>query len=190
MYDCKFFNQNKVKKNSPFVNGGFTILELLIVIVTMTLLFGAGYANYREFQKREHLEGAARMIRGDLRLAQEMALAGRKPTEPAGNPCETNDLGGYVFVRSSAYSAGPPKVAASYEIYAVCPSWGTNRVLVKGPVELPEDVDLLSFGSNRFTFLVLGKGTDLVSNLDLRVQFVGTGMANRTITITTQGSIN
>ena len=39
-------------------SNGFTLIELLIVVVTMTLLFGVGFANYRDFQKREYLKTA------------------------------------------------------------------------------------------------------------------------------------
>lgn len=66
---------NKLKK-SP----GFTLIELLIVVVTMSLMFGIGFANYRDFQGRQILQGAVEKIKGDLRFTQELALAGKKPT--------------------------------------------------------------------------------------------------------------
>lgn len=171
------------------LSGGFTLVELIIVIVSMVLIFSVGYGNYRGFQRRQHLESAVRMVMGDLRLAQGMALAGRKPTEPAGNACTTGVLGGYVFSRTTAYLAGPPEIPASYTIFALCPDWG-NRVAVKGPVELPEDINLLAFGGgNRFMFRVLGRGIDRSSNVTLTFNFVGGGVANRSITITPAGNI-
>ncbi|OGM28437.1 hypothetical protein A2962_04750 [Candidatus Woesebacteria bacterium RIFCSPLOWO2_01_FULL_39_61] len=189
MNDSPLPNPRKVKVYFRKNEAGFTLVELIIVIVTMVLIFSLGYANYRGFQRRQHLESAVRMVMGDLRLAQGMALAGRKPEEPVGNACQTNVLGGYVFSRTTGYSAGPPEIPASYTIYAVCPDWG-QRVAVKGPIELPENINLLAFGGgNRFIFRVLGRGTDRNTDIVLTFNYVDSGVANRSITITPAGNI-
>lgn len=59
-------------------NQGFTFVELLVVMVTMALLFSLGYANYRDFSRRQEIESWARRIEGDLRLAQQYASSGKK----------------------------------------------------------------------------------------------------------------
>ena len=180
-------------KNLPkkkFLNRGFSLVELIIVMTSTVLIFSIGYANYRGFQKRQHLENAVRQIKGDLRLAQEMALANRKPMDPPGNSCETNELGGYIFSKLQGYTPGPPKQPAAYEIYAACPDWA-RRVLVKGPAYLPDSIDLADFGGgNRFLFMILGKGVDKSSNVVFTLSFVGGGVANKTITITPSGRID
>lgn len=177
--------QHDTSDKKSFLNKhykGFSLVELMIVIATMVLIFGTGYANYRSFQRRQHLESAVRMVTADLRLAQEMALAGRKPQEPVGNNCVTNVLGGYVFWRNQASPA-------QYSIYAVCPNWA-NRVLVKGPIDMPEDVTLVvPVAGDRFRFNVLARGTNQNSNVVLTVGFVGSGVTNQTITVTPAGNI-
>jgi Tfp pilus assembly protein FimT len=55
------------------------MIELLIAVVTMALMFTVGFANYRDFQTRQVLKGAVEKVKGDLRFAQQLSLAGRKP---------------------------------------------------------------------------------------------------------------
>lgn len=55
---------------------GYTVIEILIVVIIMFILFGVGTAGYRGFQRRKELDGAANKIKADLRLAQEMAMSG------------------------------------------------------------------------------------------------------------------
>ncbi len=64
--------------NQYFIVKGFTYVELLVAMSVMLLLFGVGFANYRDFQRRQQVESAARTVLSDLRLAQESALSGRK----------------------------------------------------------------------------------------------------------------
>jgi prepilin-type N-terminal cleavage/methylation domain-containing protein len=102
---------------------GFTLIELLVVISVMVLIFGLGYANFRGFRRRQMVESAARQIRGDLRLAQEQALAGAKPA----TDCPT--LNGYNFY--------PRLAERRYEIVPNCE--GGFPAPIKS-VELPEDI--------------------------------------------------
>ena len=79
------------------IKSGFTLIELMVVMLIMSLLFGLGFANFRDFQRRQILEGAVRAVKGDLRYAQELALAGRKPDNQDGKSCAIADsvLHGY-----------------------------------------------------------------------------------------------
>ena len=96
------------KENSNNLKKGFTIVELVMVIVIMAILFSMGTISYRDYQRRQYLEGAATMVEADLRLAQEMALSGKKPQDPPGNDCLSNNLEGYAFRRERIYDSGPP----------------------------------------------------------------------------------
>lgn len=133
---------------------GFTLIELVVVIMTMGLLFGFGYANYRGFQRRQQLDSVAREFKTNLRLAQQLALTGKKAPE-----CST--LEGYRVSR-----AGPQ----SYEIGAVCDGTetcnNTPSYCIK-TVQIPSNITLGPFPApgNRFTFLVLTQGVDRAATI-------------------------
>ncbi|SRR4030042_6579661 len=69
-----------LRLGEPTARRGYTLLELLIVIVTMVLVSTVGMASYRSFQRRKVLDGSALKVQSDLRLAQEMSLSGKKPS--------------------------------------------------------------------------------------------------------------
>lgn len=162
---------------------GYSLIELTFVVATLVGIFSLGYANYREFQRRQYLDSAIRQTIADLRLAQQMAVSGYKPPTPAGNDCETQELGGYIFDRGTT--------PAAYRIYAVCPDW-SNRVLVKGSVSLPSGVSMLSIGTpgNRFLFLPLARGIDQNSNVTITLRYTDSGVADRSIVVTPEGEIH
>src|SRR3972149_10727847 len=73
---------------------GYTLIEILVALTIMVLLFLTGFASYRAFSRRQELVSAVRQVQGDLRQAQENAIASKKP---AG--CGALDaLDGYRFV--------------------------------------------------------------------------------------------
>jgi len=184
---CFFPMQKKIIRKISKSNG-FTLIELLIVVVTMTLLFGVGFANYRDFQKREYLKTADRLIKADLRLAQEMAISGRKPQEFPGNACETQILQGYRFeLDTDNYPGGRD----SYQIDAFCgPTLGTaTRVFLKA-VNLPEGIDMSSIGGSVFTFKVLARGVDIPgAQIGITLNFPGSGVPGITVTVRRSGEI-
>ena len=120
---------------------GYTLIEILVVLTIIGILFGFGYISYRDFQRRQSLLGAAKSLQGDLRLAQEQALAGYKPTG-----C-SQSLGSFDFKVSGN----------SYTVTASC---GSQTVVVKGPVSLPADIVLTAPSPNPIKFNVLGRGTN------------------------------
>lgn len=158
---------------------GFTIVELVISIMIMGIIFSLGFANYRDFQRRQQLESAVRLVKGDLRYAQELAIAGRKPAEPAGNPCETTSLEGYLFDRLTN---------TTYQVVARC---GGGDVVVKGPQQLPVNIQIGGFGGgNEVLFRVLGRGVDRSGTTTISFTFPNSGVVARQITISTSGEIN
>lgn len=157
---------------------GYTLVELIIVVSIMAILFTVGYANYRGYQKRQYLETAVRQVIADLRLAQEYALSGRKPVNPPGNACETSTLEGYRFERLDF---------SSYQILAKC---GSGYVVVKGPEDLPQGIEMPNWGGESFVFFrVLGKGVGTTSDIVIRLQWPTGGVNPREITITPGGNI-
>lgn len=140
--------KQKPSNQNLIPNHGFTLIEMVIVIATMALLFGLGSANYRDFQRRQQLESTVREFKGDLRLAQQLAISGKKPTG-----CTT--LAGYRIRRTSN---------SSYEIVANCGANTTcsNADYCVKEVDIPSNISLGPFPApgSRFMFQVLAKGTD------------------------------
>lgn len=137
------------KKNGS-ENFGYTLIELLLVMVIIAIVFSFGTANYKNFQKRQALEAATRNVMGDLRLAQEFALAGK-----VDDPATCTNFEGYVFARAD------PPTTNKYYIYKRCN--GTNTEYKS--VTLQSGVTIAVRGRNgghrEFTFMPLGKGLDI-----------------------------
>jgi len=147
----------------------YTLIEILVSLTIIGLVFGVGYISFREFARRQALVGAARSLRGDLRLAQGQALAGKKP---AG--CTV--LNGYRF---SAVSE------SVYRIMAGCVNGDFS--IDKDNVSFPSEVAMSPVPGN-VLFKVLGQGTDLASDVEINLVQEVTGNIEK-VTITTGGEI-
>jgi prepilin-type N-terminal cleavage/methylation domain-containing protein len=152
---------------------GYTLLEILITLTIIGLIFGFGYVGFREFSQRQALTGLARSIKGDLRLAQELALAGKKPDDIK---CDSPQvLNGYYFRRNSN---------ANYTIEASC-SGGTSEIK---SVNLPADINFTSLSINPILFKILGEGNNISDSATITLTQINTGNTG-TITITSGGEI-
>ena len=157
---------------------GFTLVELLVSVFTMVLIFSFGYADFRDFSRRKSLEGAAKTVESDLRLAQQMAISGKKPREPAGNVCTTTNLNGYYFSRVSS---------STYRIEADCVggrvSVKSNNLTTKFP-----GITLQSFTG--ILFNVLGAGTDIPAGVPREIRMVVSATGEtRIVSVTQSGEI-
>ena len=156
---------------------GFTFIELLIGLVIMAIIFSIGFANYREFSSRQKIEGATREIKADLRLAQQKATIGSKPTW-----CDINgyDLTGYRVWRASS---------TSYSVRALCEG---NEVPIKF-VQLTDYYPNIFLSDFDVTFLPLGEGayspTDQYSLMIAEI-VGGLVINDRRIDVTVGGEIN
>lgn len=175
-------NQKKKINNSSENLLGFTLLELLVVIMTMTLLFGLTYANFRDFQRRQYLESAERLVEGDLRLAQQLALSGRKPDTTPDNICESRVLHGYRFHRTSV---------DTYDIEAFCPGPGTNVYVIKSE-ELSALLQIHAGGipGNTVTFKVVSGGIADSNATIVRLRFPQGGVDDKCIFVSLDGEID
>lgn len=148
---------------------GFTLIELMVVISITAILSALGIAGYMEFNRRQILTQASRMIRQDLRLAQSLAFNNQKPSD-----CGTLD--DYTF----------KLVNKTYKIFADCSN--PDYSYVDSPtkeVTLPEILSLNGF--TQVKFKVLSSGVILTGGPQLTI--VGWGLL-KTITVGEGGEIN
>ena len=101
-----------VKKNIFSANHGFTLLEVLLVIASITLIAGIGMPVYQSFQVKNDLDVATNTIAQSLHRAQLLAEA---------NDGDTNwgvgIVGGSIVVFKGASYAG--RDSAYDEIFSV-----------------------------------------------------------------------
>lgn len=181
--NLNLFENWNLKIGNSRLKAGYTLIEILVAITIVGILFGVGYANFRSFSQRQVIINAAKTIQGDLRLVQERALAGQKPTDPA---CNTpNTLNGYNFkILSTGLSGTPPE----YEVRANC-SGGIVSEPTKDVI-LSSDLSISIPNPNPIIFNILGNGTNITSGqtVTLTVTQNGSGSTS-SITIASGGQI-
>lgn len=125
---------------------GYTLIEILVVMTITGILFTVGYAQFREFSRRQLLTSARRQVEGDLRFAQELAQGNRKPES-----CDNNDpLLGYTVTFDT-----------SSETYTISPDC-TNATSDDDRVrQMPNGTQIQSASPTTVQFKPLGQGTDL-----------------------------
>ena len=160
-----------IRKNLFSVRG-YTLIEILVALTIIGLLFGVGYAGFRDFSRRQAIADAAKEIQGDLRLAQGEAITGKKPEGCS----DTKTLSGYGFRADTS----------KYSIEANC---GGSVIIIKN-VDLPPDITLLTPTPNPLLFKVLGQGTNLGSDVNWTLTLTQTGTGNTvTVTVTAGGEV-
>ena len=159
---------------------GYTLIEILVGLTIVSLLFSSGYVSFRDFSRRQAVSGIAKNIQGDLRLAQQAALAGQKP---AGDPLCTdpNVLNSYSF---KVYSP------TQYKIEANCSGPVTSSDIVVKEINLSSDVVLSTPSPNPIEFKILGQGNNIPGGLSVILTLTQTATGNQaSITITSGGEI-
>lgn len=152
-------------------SSGYTIIEIIVSIFIVVTLFSLVSAGYRQYILKKNLDVVKATIVSDIKLAQEYALAGKKPTG-----CDV--LNGYIF---QTFTSGN-----RYTLRADC----TSDVEVKAVVlsKVASGINLLT--NNSVLFKSMGLGTDIAAGgsraFSIRQQ---TTMATRTITIYSGGEV-
>jgi prepilin-type N-terminal cleavage/methylation domain-containing protein len=148
----------------------FTLIELMVAIGLMLIIFTVALPNYRSYQRSKVLDKAYQDMVADIRLAQEYAISGNKPTA-----CGSDILQGYEVYYASGFR---------YQIRAVC---GGNYVYVK-TVDL-NDVTQSSF--NPIGFKVLGEGTNISAGATRTITLTQSNTGNtKTIYVESGGEIH
>lgn len=164
-----------IRKAMPAGRQGYTLIEVLISLTIIGLLFGFGFASFRDFSRRQHLASVARTIKGELRLVQGKASAAEKPDNVK---CSgTNTLSSYSFQIVNS---------TSYKVTANC--LGGNVDIWDVPKSLPDGISM-SPTSGTISFKVLGQGTNIVS-VPIVITFTQAGTNNKSyVTVTAGGEI-
>ena len=150
---------------------GYTLVEIMVSLTIIAIIFGTGYAAFREFSRRQVISSVIRELVGNLRLAQSQALAGKKPSTLA---CQDpNRLQGYGFRVTSANS---------YRIEAACS--GGDEIVKE--VTVPSEVDIVAPAQNPIIFKVLGEGTNLSNDTSIVISAYDT---SRSLVVTVGGTI-
>ena len=162
--------RNQISHNK----NGYTLIEILVTLTIVALLFGFGYASFRDFSRRQALSNAVSAVQGDLRIAQGDAATGQKPAD---HSCDfPKTLDGYNF---RIVTTSP----ARYVIEAVC---GVIKTTVKD-VTLDSSLTLSNPGPLRFK--VIDQGTT-AGGSDWVLTITQAGTSNTaTITVSTGGNI-
>lgn len=125
---------------------GFTVIELLIVVLIMALLAGAGFFSIRAFSRRQQVVQSAKNVQEILRFAQKKARVGEKPTG-----CVT--LNGYLVQGTTASSLITVSARCTNQNYVV------TTVNLTDPTRLSQNLNM--------TFLVLQGGVQNPGDITL-----------------------
>jgi prepilin-type N-terminal cleavage/methylation domain-containing protein len=165
---------------------GYTLIEILVGLAIIGLLFSFGFVSFRDYSRRQALAGAVKEVQGDMRFAQEDALAGLKPDDVN---CNNNPLtpggrylNGYDFMVTSQTNP------AEYEIRASC-SGGSAANPTKD-VLLSSGITISVPSPNPILFKVLGQGTNISGGTTASITLSLTGLTDTaTVTIGSGGEI-
>lgn len=160
--------------STTFSTFGYTLIEILVGLTIIGIIFGVGFASFREFSRRQSLAGGVKTLVGDLRLAQEQAISGKKPEDVK---CTSGLLDGYNF------RVVPPR---TYQIEADC----TQGIVVVKTVTVSDDMTLFAPAINPILFKALGQGTNIPEGQEVVVNITQAGTnAVAPVTISAGGEI-
>jgi len=151
---------------------GYTLIELLIVIVIMGIVFSIGYVNFQDYSRQQALLAAVRSIETDIHQTQEYALSGNIPAA-----CTTL-LNNYKFNVTSS---------TTYEIDATCTPNTTIQIKI---FNVAAGMTIAAPNPNPIVFKTLGQGTNIASGGTARIVVTQTLTGKtRTITIGETGNV-
>ncbi len=149
----------------PWRSGGFTFIELIVVVAILMVLSLGVIVNYNSYTDREHVRQSGLTLKSDLRLTLSKVNSGVKY-----ETCQTLESYDISFSTSS------------YTITPRC----SNGVDASTTVNLPKDVTFQPVPST-IRLLPLSVGTDLLADTIITL----TGISSTyTITISPSGTIS
>ncbi len=163
---------------------GFTLLELLVVMLIIGLAAGIGVANFRDFGRRQEIDNFARTLIGDLRTTHSDASAGRRV---AG--C-TGAFQGYAIDFTAVAISGGSK-STSYTVSAVCVTTSSVVRTITVPANIFIFINRVPTAGNvRLLFKPLELGTDVSAASTLNLIVSGTQVSQtKTVSVSASGQI-
>lgn len=168
--------------------GGFTLVELIIVLVIMALLIGVGALELTSTRNRSLMDNGALQIEKAVKEAYSIAQNERVPVTLnfyAYNNSDTNKQNCYEILRSGTYGTGvsmaPPlgvgytKVGSSY----YC------KLLEGAQPGISSDVTVYFNNHGSDTRVDDSTGAATTRTVTLTSQ----GMSNKTVTVNSQGEV-
>lgn len=155
---------------------GYTLIELLMGLAIIGIVFAAlGFASYRDYIRRQRVDGVQRDLISDLRIAQKNAASGIKPGGCAGV------FAGFSFDTASCSG----NVCTQYTLSAVC---GSGPSILFKSVSIVTGVTISKVNSP-ILFKSLSAGTDMSSS-QIVISLVDTVNARTdTVTVLASGEI-
>lgn len=145
------------------IKKGFTLIEVLIVIVILGIIMGIGSVRFRDFARRQSVITAKRQILADVRSVQSDAVSGRKP-----EAC-TGTLQGHG-IRITG-TTGP----ARYELFARCSSGVASQDYMTKQAELVSDITITTPSVNPILFKPLAEGTNIPAGASATININNAG---------------
>ena len=147
---------------------GFTLIEMAVAVGISLVIIGGVLSNYNNYNDTQKVKQAAQTLKNNLRFAQGLAFAGKKPTSGC------TELEGYRVTFAST----------SYSVQAFCNDQGLAGEATA--TQLPTDVTFSPVPGTA-TFGVLGKG--LVGDAAMTITLAGNAKTY-SIQISLAGDIN
>ena len=149
---------------------GYSLVEIMIVIIIMSFLFVGGFTQYRDFSRRQMLSNAADELRSNLNLTRQLALSGEKE--------------GVCPLLETLLAYKVTFTSTSYSITAVC---STTSPSARTVINLAETVRFTT-NPTEIKYNVLGKGVSITGSSSIILNQTSTGN-NFTLTVNTQGVV-
>ena len=150
---------------------GYSLIEVLVAVTIISVLTGSSLVGYNRFQGRQGLKSAGEQLVSDLRLTQQKALSGQKPS----GWCQgASSLTGWRLIFTSD---------AVYDIRGICDS---GAVTVYKSITLPNSTTRTSGGSSVDFAAVNGAAGDVSFVLSRQL---GTSVSQITVSVTSAGMV-
>jgi len=154
------------RQKAVFGKNGFTLIELMIVMVIIGVLAGLGMVQYIRFNRTRTLQETAKNLRSTLILARTQALTGEKDAN-----CPSGYNGWYVELN-----------AHDYQIYCRCD--GNPAACLRQTTNVASDINITTVGGNKVWFKPFAGVDNLV-----KITLAWTGVGSVTLKVEPSGNI-